>query len=1374
MATTDLDINIRLRDAASKGIGTIGAGLTTMGGAAGTAAKGLASMLVPLAAVVASVKIFTTTINTVKNSLLLFADFDDAMRTTAAVTKATGEEFKQLTALAKEMGQTTRYTATNAAQAMTFLGMAGFNATEIISALPDVLNLAAAGALELGDAADIATNILSGFGLQTEDLARANDVLVEAFTNSNTTLYELGEGFKYVGPIAAGVGANFEDLIAALGRLGDAGIKGCYDDKTDVLTLDGWKHWSDVSLEDKFATYCEDKNVIEYQKASRLIRYHHNGKMYKVQNRGINLCVTPDHRMFVKPRGKKDFEVLRAEQIVGKSVRYLTGGMEWEGKTPLLYKVNGFLQDRGNWDKTITAKYIHPDIWAAFMGWYISEGSINEYQGDYKITIAQIKSDHLDEIKKILDQLPWKFNYFKNIGFQCCSQQLFKELEPLGKQLDRYIPQYLKNWGTPQLEKLYDALIKGDGDQNSTYYTSSLKLKDDFQEIALKLGYATFSKIRHEKNSQVWFNPEDRYIRANADGWKINVASRRINPWWENSNYTGVHGDRLDYSRHDIFEGWIDYDGEVFCAEVPNHLLIVRREGRVIVSGNSLAGTTLRGVIDALFNPTNDEAKLMDELSQRIGGAGLQIKNTNGQFIGFLEIIKQLETAGLRGEEALRLFGARAGPGMAALLNIGSKSLEQLNTQLNTVDDTARKLAIAQEAGLGGALRRIASAAEAVKIQLGEAFSKELADTTRRIIDYFSTLSRIIKDLESSGVIKLIGDQLDDLTRSITGFLDFSIAYIQEISNTFSLAYNLITLNSEGIEESLNKIGEAFRSVLQSREILGSDSQIQVDLLNKQIQLLEHEIGVKKQLIEQDKEDINGWRAKILGAKTYQEQLKRHTEEVLNLQAELEKLNQTKAEINIEISAEQALADFKKTGDYLEKYMSEAASERGPIGRGSAKIKKALEDPYKTVTLDSALNAQLIRLNAVLEFERAKLDAYYKEDLTSISAYYQERRAIVSRGIQAEIEQYDLRLKDASTTNDEMIVFEAKRFAKEKELETELTRLRTEEYNKRKALIQQQEADFDTLARLEIQRINAFREQSTRLQLNKAFDYEKQNQNELDVLRTKHQNELDAIRDYWDARIEIAREKSGDEIAISQLAANRQAEIDKQVKLQIKENDNVFLNNLERTAEFRLKTMADFARGIKDVFNDLYKATGEKNKALFYAAKGAAIAEATINIALGITKALAQGGIYGIAQAALVAAKGAAQIALITSQSYAEGGIIQGKSPTAKSDDKVVRVTSGEYVQPVSSVKYYGVDAMNAIRAKALPRDFFREVKNFRAPSMRFRSGYADGGQIGSVQNAFNVSVPVTVNGDITSRLKSRLQSEIESTVIRVMRGEMV
>lgn len=1014
MATTDLDINIRLRDAASKGIGTIGAGLTTMGGAAGTAAKGLASMLVPLAAVVASVKIFTTTINTVKNSLLLFADFDDAMRTTAAVTKATGEEFKQLTALAKEMGQTTRYTATNAAQAMTFLGMAGFNATEIISALPDVLNLAAAGALELGDAADIATNILSGFGLQTEDLARANDVLVEAFTNSNTTLYELGEGFKYVGPIAAGVGANFEDLIAALGRLGDAGIKA------------------------------------------------------------------------------------------------------------------------------------------------------------------------------------------------------------------------------------------------------------------------------------------------------------------------------------------------------------------------SLAGTTLRGVIDALFNPTNDEAKLMDELSQRIGGAGLQIKNTNGQFIGFLEIIKQLETAGLRGEEALRLFGARAGPGMAALLNIGSKSLEQLNTQLNTVDDTARKLAIAQEAGLGGALRRIASAAEAVKIQLGEAFSKELADTTRRIIDYFSTLSRIIKNLESSGVIKLIGDQLDDLTRSITGFLDFSIAYIQEISNTFSLAYNLITLNSKGIEESLNKVGEAFRSVLQSREILGSDAQIQVDLLNKQIQLLEHEIGVKKQLIEQDKEDINGWRAKILGAKTYQEQLKRHTEEVLNLQAELEKLNQTKAEINIEISAEQALADFKKTGDYLEKYMSEAASERGPIGRGSAKIKKALEDPYKTVKLDSALNAQLIRLNAVLESERVKLDAYYKEDLTNISAYYQERRAIVSRGIQAEIEQYDLRLKDASTTNDEMIVFEAKRFAKEKELETELTRLRTEEYNKRKALIQQQEADFDTLGRLEIQRINAFREQSTRLQLNKAFDYEKQNQNELDAVQTKHQTELDAIRDYWDARIEIAREKSGDEIAISQLAANRQAEIDKQVKLQIKENDNVFLNNLERTAEFRLKTMADFAGGISDVFNDLYKATGEKNKALFYAAKGAAIAEATINIALGITKALAQGGIYGIAQAALVAAKGAAQIALITSQSYAEGGIIQGKSPTAKSDDKVVRVTSGEYVQPVSSVKYYGVDAMNAIRAKALPRDFFREVKNFRAPSMRFRSGYADGGQIGSVQNAFNVSVPVTVNGDITSRLKSRLQSEIESTVIRVMRGEMV
>ncbi len=153
-------------------------------------------------------------------------NFETAMLKVKAVSGATGEEFDQLESLAKELGSTTQYSASQAADAMGFLAMAGFDATETITALPGVLDLAAAGALELGQAADIASNILSGYGLETHEIGRLNDVLAKTFTSTNVNLQMLGESFKYVGPVGASAGVQFEELSAAIGLLGNAGIQG--------------------------------------------------------------------------------------------------------------------------------------------------------------------------------------------------------------------------------------------------------------------------------------------------------------------------------------------------------------------------------------------------------------------------------------------------------------------------------------------------------------------------------------------------------------------------------------------------------------------------------------------------------------------------------------------------------------------------------------------------------------------------------------------------------------------------------------------------------------------------------------------------------------------------------------------------------------------------------------------------------------------------------------------------------------------------------------------------------------------------------------------------------------------------------------------
>ena len=157
--------------------------------------------------------------------VLSFAKFEQTMARVGAVSGATAEEFERLENVAKEMGRTTVFTANESAQALAFMAQAGMAAGDSISALPKVLELAAAGQLELGAAADIVTNVMAGFGLTAEELGRANDVLVTGFTSANTDLLQLGQAFKFAGPVAKAAGLSFEETTAALSLLGNAGLQ---------------------------------------------------------------------------------------------------------------------------------------------------------------------------------------------------------------------------------------------------------------------------------------------------------------------------------------------------------------------------------------------------------------------------------------------------------------------------------------------------------------------------------------------------------------------------------------------------------------------------------------------------------------------------------------------------------------------------------------------------------------------------------------------------------------------------------------------------------------------------------------------------------------------------------------------------------------------------------------------------------------------------------------------------------------------------------------------------------------------------------------------------------------------------------------------
>lgn len=153
-------------------------------------------------------------------------DFEQGMLRVQALSGATGVELESLTNLAKELGATTRFTATDAADALGFMSMAGMQASQSLAALPGVLTLAGSAGLDMATSADIVTNVLAGMGMEVSELGRLNDVMVRTFTRTNTSLQQLGEGLKYVAPVANAAGVGIESVAAALGLMGNAGIQG--------------------------------------------------------------------------------------------------------------------------------------------------------------------------------------------------------------------------------------------------------------------------------------------------------------------------------------------------------------------------------------------------------------------------------------------------------------------------------------------------------------------------------------------------------------------------------------------------------------------------------------------------------------------------------------------------------------------------------------------------------------------------------------------------------------------------------------------------------------------------------------------------------------------------------------------------------------------------------------------------------------------------------------------------------------------------------------------------------------------------------------------------------------------------------------------
>lgn len=161
-----------------------------------------------------------------KKTIDVGKSFETGMSEVQAISGASGKDLEKLSAKAKQMGATTKFSATESATALKYMAMAGWKTNQMVSGLSGVMNLAAASGEDLGTVSDIVTDSMTAFGLKAKDSGHFADVLAKASSSSNTNVAMMGETFKYVAPLAGSMKYSIEDTATAIGLMANAGIKG--------------------------------------------------------------------------------------------------------------------------------------------------------------------------------------------------------------------------------------------------------------------------------------------------------------------------------------------------------------------------------------------------------------------------------------------------------------------------------------------------------------------------------------------------------------------------------------------------------------------------------------------------------------------------------------------------------------------------------------------------------------------------------------------------------------------------------------------------------------------------------------------------------------------------------------------------------------------------------------------------------------------------------------------------------------------------------------------------------------------------------------------------------------------------------------------
>lgn len=363
----------------------------------------------------------------------------------------------------------------------------------------------------------------------------------------------------------------FEHKPLMDGDVGPAtGEQGCYSADTEVLTSDGWKFWPDITGEDELATLVDGS--LSFETPSAVMQYDVDGPMIQWTNRSVDILVTPNHNMYVAGqsgarRRCPDFKFVSAEKCT-EAQYLLARTADFSGVSPEYFTVPG-REKNGLKRRSCPPIDVPFHDWCWFLGVWFAEGSASRGH----VNLAQSHPVKSAKAAGKLGRLPFKV-VPRGDGFLIYDTALAEVLKPFGRSYEKRVPQYLLDAKSEDIAAFLDGFALGDAhtqvNGSRHFYTSNPGLADDLQELMLRCGRLGIVKRLKRKTRFGTIN--GRPIVQRRDAYIVFERARKITGWLDSRGRREIH-----------------YTGKVYCATVSSHILFVRRNGKPVWCGNSVA-----------------------------------------------------------------------------------------------------------------------------------------------------------------------------------------------------------------------------------------------------------------------------------------------------------------------------------------------------------------------------------------------------------------------------------------------------------------------------------------------------------------------------------------------------------------------------------------------------------------------------------------------------------------------------------------------------------------------------------------------------------------------------------------------------------------